>query len=179
MKTSLILVAFLCFACMPADKKALERTNKNVADIAQHDIEQDKLNRALAIKVFGDMPQLPAALKAFEENGKNNLKNAVDETNKNVGIINADKFKEGGFIEKTIDVVSDVAGATPWGSIITTALTILGGFLGKGTIDGIRSRRKEKIKKEVLKRQDPKDSKKFDDLVAAVEKEVKEGKIKV
>jgi hypothetical protein len=69
--------------------------------------------------------------------------------------------------------------ASPYGSAIIGATTLIGGLVGKGTFDGFIARRKEKVKKEVLKRQSPDDAKKYDDLCALVQKEIKEGKIKV
>jgi len=178
MKFYLILIALVLTSCMPANKSALERTNKNVLAIAKHDQNQDKVISALVNKNFGAVPQVTEGL---QNESANIAQVAEAETHADVGIFNWDSVKS--FASATWNLLGDsvmtAVKASPYGSAIIAGITLIGGLLGKGTFDGFLARRKEKVKKEVLKRQDPNDAKKFDDLVANVEKEIKEGKIKV
>lgn len=173
----LFAVSFVS-ACTPASKSALERTNQNVLAIAKHDQNQDKVISALVNKNFGAVPQVTNGL---QNESAQIAQVAEAETKADVGIFNWDSVKN--FAVATWDTFGDsimtAVKASPYGSAIIAGTTLIGGLLGKGTFDGILARRKEKVKKEVLKRQNPDDAKKYDDLVASVQKDIKEGKIKV
>ena len=179
MKKFLILVVLVLTSCLPASKKALEETNQNVLAVAKDNQMQAKAIDLIGKKQYGDkFIPVGNALK----NSSNVIAKQAEETGaKDVGIFNWSAIKNGvmGLIKDGLDIALDVAGSTPYGPMITAGVGIVTTLLGKGALDGFLSRRKEKVKKEILKRQDPNDAKKFDDLVANVEKEIKEGKIKV
>lgn len=176
--TMVFALIFLITSCMPANKSALERTNKNVLAIAKHDQNQDKVISALVIKNFGEIPQFTEGL---QNESANIAKIAEEETKADVGIFNWDAFKT--FATATWETFGDAimtaVKSSPYGSAIIAGGTLISGLIGKGALDGFFARRKEKVKKEILKRQSPDDAKKYDDLVASVTKEIKEGKIKV
>ena len=179
MKFYLILIALILTSCMPASKKALEETNQNVLAIAKHQQLQDKVSGITAKKVFGDaIVPVNNALK----NSSDLITKQAEETGaKDVGIFNFSAVTNTivTLMKEYGGIALDIAQSTPYGPMITAGVGIVTTLLGKGALDGFFARREEKVKKEILKRQHPDDAKKFDDLVANVEKEIKEGKIKV
>jgi len=179
MKKFLILIVLVLTSCMPASKKALEETNQNVLAGAKHDQMQDKVIGLIGKKVFGE--GFVPITNALQNSSGAIAKQAEETGAKDVGIFNWSAIKNSvvTLVKDYGQIALDIAQSTPYGPMITAGVGIVTTLLGKGALDGILARRKEKVKKEILKRQDPNDAKKFDDLVANVEKEIKEGKIKV
>jgi hypothetical protein len=179
MKLYLILIVLVLTSCMPASKKALEETNQNVLAIAKHAQMQDKVIGITTKKVFGE--SITPVNNALQNSSNLIAKQAEETGAKDVGIFNFSAVVNTvvSLVKDYGQIALDIASSTPYGPMITAGVGVVTTLLGKGALDGILSRRKEKVKKEILKRQDPNDAKKFDDLVANVEKEIKEGKIKV
>ena len=172
-----ILMPLIC-GCI-ASSKALEETNQNVLAQAKHNQLQDKVIDLTGKQVFGEVfKPVGVALK----NSSNIIAEQAEQTGaKDTGIFDFSAIKNSvvGIIKDGLNIALDIASSTPYGPMVTAGVGIVTTLLGKGALDGFLSRRKEKVKKEILKRQDPSDAKKFDDLVANVEKEIKDGKIKV
>lgn len=179
MKKLILCFILLLTSCMPASKKALEETNQNVLAIAKHQQLQDKISGITNKKVWGDViVPLNNALKKSSDT----IASQAEETGKkDVGIFNFSAITNTvvNLIKDYGNIALDIAQSTPYGPMITAGLGIVTALVGKGTLDGVLSRRKEKVKKEVLKRQHPDDAKKFDELVANVESGIKSGTIKV
>ncbi len=179
MRIFLILSLLLIVSCVPASKKALEETNQNVLAIAKHAQMQDKIIGITNKKVWGDSV-IP--LNNALQNSSNTIVKQAEETGaKDVGIFNFSAIKNSvvGLIRDGLNIAVDLASSTPYGPLITAGAGIVTTLLGKGALDGMLARRKEKVKAQVLKRQDPNDAKKYDELCKTVEDEIKQGKIKV
>lgn len=179
MKFYLILLALVLTSCIPASKKALEESNQNILAIAKHQQLQDKAIGITGKAAFGDK-FVPVA-NALDRSSSAIVAQAESTGAKDVGIFNFSAIKNTvvGYIKDGLNVAVDMASSTPYGPLITAGAGIVTTLLGKGALDGVLARRKEKVKKEILKRQHPEDAKKFDDLCKTVETEIKEGKIKV
>lgn len=177
MKFYLILMALVLTSCMPASKKALEETNQNVLAGALHDQKEDQILELLLKDRFKEKA-IPL-VNALKNDSAVIAKQALETSKKDVGIFNWSAIENGvvSLLNTALNIAGDFAETNPYLAWAGTAITLLTTYFGGKHV--VVSRRKEKVKKEILKRQDPSDAKKFDDLVATVEKEVKEGKIKV
>lgn len=177
MKLYLIMIALLITSCIPASKKALEETNQNVLAIAKHQQIQDKLHEVELKVIFGEKAK-PYS-DALKKDSEIIVKQAESTASKDVGIFNWSAIKNNvnSLLNTALNVAADFAQSNPYLAWAGTAITLLTTYFGGKQI--VVGRRKEKVKKEVLKRQDPNDALKYDSLVATVEKEIKEGKVKI
>ena len=177
MKLYLIMIALLITSCVPASKKALEETNQNVLAGAKHDQVQDRVLGVLLKAQFGEKAK-PLS-DALNKDSDLIAKQAESTASKDVGIFNWSAIKNtvNSFLNTALNIAGDFAQSNPYLAWAGTAITLLTTYFGGKQI--VVGRRKEKVKKEVLKRQDPNDALKYDSLVATVEKEIKEGKVKI
>lgn len=125
----LILLLFLV-SCVPADKEALIRTNKNVENIAINDVNQSKQLELIVDFLIsrGDVPQdVAQALKTNSENivkqSEGILVVATEETKREVGI-----FTFGNFLQ-TVVKIADIA--KPWMGAVSKAFGLPSG-VGEG-----------------------------------------------
>lgn len=173
----LFILSFSILGCTPASKKALEETNQNVLAIAKHDQIQDEVLELLLKAQFKEKSEKLS--NALKKDSKIIAYQAESTASKDVGIFNLSAIKNNinSLLNTALNIAGDFAETNPYLAWAGTVIGLLTTYFGSKQI--VVGRRKQKVKKEVLKRQHPDDAKKYDDLVANVEKEIKEGKIKV
>lgn len=174
------LAPFVFGGCV-ASSKALKETDLLLLANTKHDQAQDVIIGALLKKNFGEASQ--KLIDALKKDSEQLVKKAEQQTTRNVSVFSVQAMswkKLGEIVLGGVDVAIDIASdymTNPWIKWGISAFTALMGYAGVKKVKSVR--KKGKIKKEVLKRQDPLDAEKYDNLVKHVEKLVTIGEIKV
>ena len=125
-----LLLLLLLISCVPADKNALIRTNKNVESLAKNDVKQSEQLDAITdiLIAKGDIP--PEVAQVLKGNSTNILRQsneilqiATEETTREVGIFNFGSFAQ------TLIKVAEFA--KPWMGAISKAFGLPSG-VGEG-----------------------------------------------
>lgn len=194
-KFLIILMLLFVSACQPASKARLEETRKDLSELAKvvrKVVETQKL-QTQAFTTYVEMPEEVKLVllqdidnrlveaKAVETHIEENAK-------KECGIFNKGSFFA--FVLSAYEVAKPVfkgvvkavvesAKETPYGQIAMYAISALGAFFGKSTIDGYREKKKLKRKAIIAERHDPKDIERHKAIEKSVDEDIRTGKVKI
>jgi hypothetical protein len=194
-KFLIIIMLVLIPACQPASKERLEETRQDLAQLSKvvkKLAESQKLNTE-ALTTYVEMPpEVKLALLQDIDNrvveAKTVESHITENAKKECGIFNKGAFFA--FVLNAYEVAKpvfktvvkaaiDASKETPYGQIAMYAISALGAFFGKSTIDGYKEKKRLKRKALVAERHDPKDVEKHKAIEKAVDEDIRAGRVKI
>lgn len=195
MKLYLIMIALLITSCMPASKKALEETRKDLSELAKvvKKVTETQKIQAEAFTTYVEVP--PEVKVVLLQDVDNRVVEAkaveshiTENSKKECGIFSKGSFFA--FVASAYEVakpvfkgvvkaVAESAKETPYGQLAVAAISALTAIFGKNTFDGYKEKKKLKRKALIAERHDPKDIERHKAIEKAVDDDIRAGKIKV